>query len=99
MKNWIKAALYALAATSVVTLSTVTAIQHNRISDLQRQVTEQSRVIDSLLTIRRNYIDVDLIVTDKSTSKIYGRYNKGTITMPSERTYRLEIDSVSLKIK
>jgi len=44
-------------------------------------------------------MDVDLYVTDKSVNKIYGRYNKGTITMPQERKYILEVDSVNMRIE
>lgn len=99
MKKTIKIIAYSIMALALTTLSVVTVLQHGRIKDHKVQIQEQSRVIDSLLTIRRNYIDVQLNVTDKSSSKIYGRYNKGTITMPSERTYKLVIDSVQVKLK
>ena len=61
---------------------------------LARQVKEQSVIIDSLLTRPKALLDVNLYVTDKSVNKIYGRYNKGFITMPQERRYILEVDSV-----
>ena len=99
MKVWIKAVIYAVIAVVMTALSTTAALQGKHLKDVRSQVAEQSRVIDSLLTIRRNYMNVDLHVTDKSISKVYGSYNKGTITMPSVRTYKLEIDSVSLKLK
>lgn len=99
MKKWIKAILIAVTATALSVLATVTTLQARHLKDVRNQVAEQSRVIDSLLTIRHTYLDVDLNVTDKSTAKVYGSHNKGTISMPSVRTYRLEIDSVSFKIK
>jgi hypothetical protein len=43
--------------------------------------------------------DVQLNVTDKSRSTIYGRYNKGTISMPQEKTYKLEMDSMKVSVK
>lgn len=95
----VKAIIYAVIAVCLATSISVAALQTKRARELKAHVTEQSRVIDSLLTIRRNYINVDLNVTDKSTSKLYGTYNKGTITFPQVRTYRLEIDSVGVKIK
>ena len=99
IKTWIKAIIYAVIAVSLATSLTVGALQSKRVKELKTHVTEQAMVIDSLLTIRRNYINVDLNVTDKSTSKLYGTYNKGNITFPQVRTYRLEIDSVGVKIK
>ena len=99
IKTWIKIVIYAVLAVAISTLSATTALQARHLKDVRNQVTEQSRVIDSLLTIRHTYMNVDLHVTDKSTSKVYGSYNKGSITMPSVRTYKLEIDSASFKIK
>lgn len=95
----VKAIIYAVIAGCLATSTSMAALQTKRVRELQTHVTEQARVIDSLLTIRRNYINVDLNVTDKSTSKLYGTYNKGTITFPQVRTYRLEIDSVGIKMK
>lgn len=95
----VKAIIYAVIAGCLATSTSMSALQTKRVRELQTHVTEQARVIDSLLTIRRNYINVDLNVTDKSTSKLYGTYNKGTITFPQVRTYRLEIDSVGIKMK
>jgi hypothetical protein len=34
-----------------------------------------------------------------SRNVIYGRYNRGTITMPQERRYILEVDSSTLVVK
>ena len=86
-----------LAATAVA--STAAALEGNHRRSLEKQVKEQSVVIDSLLN--RNYplLDVKLYVTDKSRNTIYGRYNKGYIAMPQERKYILEVDSVNMRIK
>jgi hypothetical protein len=65
----------------------------------QSRVKEQSVIIDSLLNRRMTVFDVQLNVTDKSTNKINGTYNKGTISMPQERVYKLEIDSVNVTVK
>lgn len=66
---------------------------------LKRQVADQTVIIDSLLRRRMNVFDVQMHVTDKSKFAIYGRYNKGTINVPNERRYILEVDSVNLKMR
>ena len=91
--------IYAVVAVALATTSTIAAIQGRHLKDVRLHVDEQARVIDSLLTIRRNFMDVELNVTDKSVSKIYGRYNTGTISMPQERIYKLVIDSSNVKIR
>lgn len=84
---------------TIGTLSATTALQRKHLKDVRTQCAEQSRVIDSLLTLDRTYFEVQLYVTDKSVSKVYGSHNKGTITMPSERTYKLVIDSANVKMR
>ncbi len=86
------AALAALAATAAF-------LEYSHRKSLQRQVAEQSAVIDSLLSRDRPLLDVQLHVTDRSRNVIYGRYNKGTITMPQERKYILEVDSSTLVLR
>ena len=88
----ILAALAALAATAAF-------LEHSHRKSLQRQVAEQSAIIDSLLAKDRPLLDVQLHVTDRSRNVIYGRYNRGTITMPQERRYILEVDSSTLVVK
>lgn len=97
--NWIKAIIYGVIAVTIGTLSATTALQRKHLKDVRTQCAEQSRVIDSLLTLDRTYFEVQLYVTDKSVSKVYGSHNKGTITMPSERTYKLVIDSANVKMR
>ena len=77
----------------------VASLEGNHRRSLQKQVKEQSVIIDSLLQRRMTVFDVQLHVTDKSVNKIYGRYNKGTISMPQERKYILEVDSVSMSVR
>lgn len=86
-----------IAATAVA--STAAALEGNHRRSLAKQVKEQSAVIDSLLSRDQPLLDVKLYVTDKSVNKIYGRYNKGTISMPQERRYILEVDSMNMRIK
>lgn len=86
-----------LAATAVA--STAAALEGNHRRSLEKQVKEQSAVIDSLLSRDQPLLDVKMYVTDKSVNKIYGRYNKGTISMPQERRYILEVDSMNMRIK
>jgi hypothetical protein len=79
----------------VVSLAAFIALYSNS----QNRVKEQTGIIDSLLNRRMTVFDVQLNVTDKSTNKINGSHNKGTITMPQEKVYRLEIDSVNVSVK
>ena len=87
-----------MAVMAVVTALAVTvaSLEGSHRRSLAKQVKEQSAVIDSLLKRDRPLFDVQLYVTDKSVNKIYGRYNKGTISMPQERRYILEVDSVNV---
>lgn len=90
-----------MAVMTVVTALAVTvaSLEGSHRRSLAKQVKEQSVIIDSLLKRRMTVFDVQLHVTDKSVNKIYGRYNKGTISMPQERKYILEVDSVSMRVK
>lgn len=96
MWKWIVWVVLA-AVTAVATTAGVLEGNHRR--SLEKQVKEQSAVIDSLLSRDRPLLDVKLYVTDRSVNKIYGRYNKGNIAMPQERRYILEVDSMNMRIK
>lgn len=87
-----------IALVSAVSLTFGIAEGYHRRS-LQKQVNEQSVIIDSLLCRPKALMDVDLYVTDKSVNKIYGRYNKGFITMPQERKYILVVDSTNVLVR
>jgi hypothetical protein len=90
---------YTILAASIAVLSALYTgtVKHNK--SLKIQVKEQSVIIDSLLKRKTYNFEVKLNVTDKSRNNIYGRYNKGTIEMPSVKTYMLEIDSTSINFK
>ena len=97
MKKWSWIVLAALAVIAALAI-TAASLEASHRRSLARQVKEQSVVIDSLLK-RRPAIEVELYVTDKSRNVIYGRYNKGTITMPQERRYILEVDSTRVSVR
>lgn len=99
MKTYLKIIIYAAIAVVIATLLAVSITQGRHLKSLKIQVTEQSAVIDSLLKRRMTVFDVTLNVTDKSTNKIYGRYNKGSIIMPGNKSYVLEVDSVNMNVK
>ena len=99
MKTWIKIIIYAIVAVSIMALIAIAIVQNGHIKTLKHQVIEQSQVIDSLLKRRMTVFDCQLYVTDKSRATIYGRYNRGTINMPHEKTYTLVIDSTNINLK
>jgi hypothetical protein len=70
-----------------------------RVKEQSATMKKQYTIIDSLLNRRMTVFDVQLNVTDKSTNKIYGSFNKGSIGMSQERIYRLEIDSTKITVK
>lgn len=99
MSSKIKWIIYAaLALVTAVSLTFGIAEGAHRRS-LQKQLKAQSVIIDSLLCRPQALMDVKLYVTDRSVNKIYGRYNKGFITMPQERKYILEVDSIRTTLK
>lgn len=99
MTNKIKWIIIAVLAVGF-TVSGVTAVVLDRqVRQLEDRCEEQSVVIDSLLARRTTFMDVSLHVVDKSKFAIYGRYNKGQITVPSARTYTLSVDSVNVRVR
>ena len=106
MKNWIKIAIDIVIIVCVIGASAaITILSENLKSktevcaELKKRSDEQSRVIDSLLARRMTVFDVQMHIQDKSKFSIYGSHNKGTINVPNERTYTLEVDSINMKIK
>ena len=99
MKTWIKTILYAVLSATIISLSILSSVQGRHLKDMRKQVAEQSVVIDSLLTIKRTVFEIDMKVTDKSVFKVNGSHNKGSISVPSDRTYHLVIDSCNVKIQ
>lgn len=57
---------------------------------------QQQQVIDSLLNLQPS-LEVHLAVTDRSTLKVNAAKNSGSVIVPSEKHYVVEIDSVSIK--
>jgi len=99
MKAIWKIIIYVAVAAVISVMIALIAGQRRHVVTLKNQVAEQSLIIDSLLKRKTYSFDVKLNVTDRSSNKIYGRYNKGTIEMPSVKTYLLEIDSTNIIIK
>ena len=102
MKKWIWIILAGYFAGTITTISVLSFQLKSRTevcTNLKERTAEQSRVIDSLLNRRLTVFDVQLHVQDKSKFAIYGSHNKGTINVPNERKYVLEVDSVNLKVK
>jgi len=99
MKIFGKLIGYLILAAAVAVLAALYqgSVKHNK--SLKLQVQEQSVIIDSLLKRKTYNFEVKLNVTDKSKSTIYGRYNKGTISMPHERIYTLVLDSTQFTVK
>lgn len=97
MKKVIKYIIYAVAALALTASCIITGLTAKHNKTLIKCNAEQSKIIDSLLNRRMKVVDVKLYVTDKSKNTVYGRYNKGTISMPQERKYILEVDSISIK--
>ena len=93
--------LLGAAALLCCSIALAIALQGSRkqVRTLSLQVAEQHKVIDSLLARRMTVMDVQMHVTDRSTSKVYGRYNKGTITLETAKRYILEVDSFNIKTR
>lgn len=75
----------------------------NRSKERQQTIDFQRAMIDSLVSrppTEDQYITLDLnmAVTDKSKVDVNGKGNSGTINVPTERHYVVEIDSTSLNI-
>lgn len=63
---------------------------------LHKTITTQQQTIDSLLQLKPA-LEVHLAVTDRSTLKVNAAKNSGSVIVPSEKHYVVEIDSVSIK--
>ncbi len=95
----------ALAATSIGWYGT-SRVNKVRMSVVEAQnltIEFQRRTIDSLLSLppaETNELTVELHmdVTDKSKLTINGKGNSGTITVPTERKYTVEVDSAVFNV-
>lgn len=97
--NWVKLGIIVAMAAAIGTLSLLLHQERRHSNTLETQVEQQCNVIDSLLARRMQLMDVQLWVTDKSKNIVYGRYNKGSISMPQERKYILVVDSINTHLK
>lgn len=96
MKTKITLIIYAVLVVWVITTTTISAIQEKRVKEQSKVITEQSKVIDSLLNRRMNVFDVSLSVSDNSKLTVYGKKSEN-LTVPATKTYLLKLDSVSIK--
>lgn len=99
LKSIIKWVSIAACVMALAVTIFVAAYQGKTIRKQNQTIMFQQEVIDSLLNRRMVVFDVSLAVTDKSRFSVYGKYNKGTINVPSEKTYILEIDSSRVEMK
>ena len=73
------------------------------IEELKASVEFQRRTIDSLLNlppaeINELTVELHLDVTDRSRLTVNGKGNSGTITVPTERKYTVEVDSAIFNV-
>ena len=95
--NWIRAIIYVVLV-GIIGILTVGFVLTQKQTKVQLdRIEQQDKIIDSLLARRMHVVDIHMQVTDKSKNNIYGRYNKGTITIPTQKTYTLDIDSLNIK--
>ena len=95
----------ALVATGIGWYGT-SRVSQERLSAIEAQnltIEFQRRTIDSLLSLppaETNELTVELHmdVTDKSKLTINGKGNSGTITVPTERKYVVEVDSAVFNV-
>ena len=81
-------------------------ISRNRletIEELKASVEFQRRTIDSLLSlppaeINELTVELHMDVTDRSRLTVNGKGNSGTITVPTERKYTVEVDSAIFNV-
>lgn len=98
-KTIIKVCIYAVLVGLIAVLSVSVAKDRKHIKSLQTQVLEQKTIIDSLLNKESIVFDVQLNVTDKTRLVVNGKGNSGTINVPSEKTYVLEVDSTNISMR
>lgn len=99
--KYLKIILIGLAVLTITGLSVAVGYQHKNIKNLNNTVEFQRETIDSLLALppaESVTLEVMLEVTDKSKLTVNGKGNSGTINVPTERHYVVEIDSTSLGI-
>lgn len=78
-------------------------ISQNRSRERMATVEFQRETIDSLLALppaetQNIILELYMAVTDKSKVDVNGKGNSGTINVPTDRKYVVEVDSTSLNI-
>lgn len=97
--KWIKWVILAVLLAIIAVLSVSVAKDRKYIKALNYQVKEQSAIIDSLLNRQSVVFDVSLNVQDKTRLTVNGKGNSGTINVPQEKVYVLEIDSTNISLR
>lgn len=97
--KWLKWVILAVLLAVIAVLSVSVAKDRKHIKSLQGQVAEQSAIIDSLLNRQSVVFDVSLNVQDKTRLTVNGKGNSGTINVPQEKVYVLEIDSTNISLR
>ena len=97
MKKWIVVIFVLTAALGISITGWVGA--RMTVNSQARHITEQSLIIDSLLNVPPSIaITADMSVTDKSKIDVNAKNNSGTVNVPTERVYVLELQLDSTKI-
>lgn len=78
-------------------------VTHKTSKERKATIEFQRVTIDSLMALppaeeQNITIEMHMAVTDKSKVDVNGKGNSGTINVPSERKYVVEMDSTSLNI-
>ena len=95
----IKWVILAVLLATIAVLSVCVAKDRKHIKTLKTQVLEQKTIIDSLLNRPSIVFDVSLNVQDKTRLTVNGKGNSGTINVPQEKVYVLEIDSTNISLR
>ena len=96
MKLYIKIIIYVIVTSLIAILSILYGLTKKQNVVYAKRIERQDIIIDSLIARRMHVFDVKMTVTDKSKSTVYGKYNKGTITMPTEKIYILDFDTLKI---
>lgn len=97
--KWLKWVILAVLLAVIAVLSVSVAKDRKHIKTLNYHVKEQSAIIDSLLNRQSVVFDVSLNVQDKTRLTVNGKGNSGTINVPQEKVYVLEIDSTNISLR
>lgn len=98
MKKWILIVLFILVAALGICITGWVG-ESKTVRAQSKHITEQSMVIDSLLNIPPAIaVTAGMTVTDKSKIDVNAKNNSGTVNVPTERVYVLELQLDSTKM-